>query len=165
MNWHVSYVIIQPRLLLINTVCNPPFQTKIPNEAQRMSSRSTSLARRLLLSSQRRSQSSYRAHYDLLLASRRQPQPKAASFSSLAIRRRTAAAPVAVAIRRHSNSQRPATSSNAVAGTAQSGVAGKQDDHLAVAKPLDFDMASQVDGQESQMVTFELEPGQVIRVS
>lgn len=37
-------------------------------------------------------------------------------------------------------------------------------DHLALAKPLDFDMASKIDGQESQMVTFELEPGQVIRV-
>lgn len=38
-------------------------------------------------------------------------------------------------------------------------------DHLALAKPLDFDVASWIDGQESQMVTFELEPGQVIRVS
>ncbi|CAN0326482.1 unnamed protein product, partial [Scytosiphon promiscuus] len=36
-------------------------------------------------------------------------------------------------------------------------------DHLALAKPLDFDMASKVEGQESQMVTFELEPDQVIR--
>lgn len=37
-------------------------------------------------------------------------------------------------------------------------------DHLAHAKPIDFDMASKIDGQESQMVSFELEPGQVIRV-
>ena len=37
-------------------------------------------------------------------------------------------------------------------------------EHLALAKPLDFDMASKIDGQESQMVSFELEPGQVIRV-
>ncbi|CAN0279015.1 unnamed protein product [Ascophyllum nodosum] len=36
-------------------------------------------------------------------------------------------------------------------------------EHLALAKPLDFDMASKIDGQESQMVSFELEPGQVIR--
>lgn len=40
-----------------------------------------------------------------------------------------------------------------------------EEDHLALAKPLDFDMASKVEGQESQMVTFELQPGQVIRVS
>lgn len=39
------------------------------------------------------------------------------------------------------------------------------EDHLALAKPLDFDMASKVEGQESQMVTFELQPGQAIRVS
>ena len=37
-------------------------------------------------------------------------------------------------------------------------------DHLAHAKPIDFDMASRIDGQESQMVSFELEPGQVVRV-
>lgn len=37
-------------------------------------------------------------------------------------------------------------------------------DHLADVKPLDFDMASRIEGQESQMVSFELEPGQVVRV-
>eukprot|EP00904_Undaria_pinnatifida_P000786 jgi/Undpi1/10708/HiC_scaffold_29.g13156.m1 len=36
-------------------------------------------------------------------------------------------------------------------------------DHLADVKPLDFDMASRIEGQESQMVSFELEPGQVVR--
>lgn len=46
-----------------------------------------------------------------------------------------------------------------------SAAVGVEGDHLSLAKPLDFDMASKVDGQESQMVTFELEPGQVIRVS
>lgn len=65
-------------------------------------------------------------------------------------------------VRRSSGSaQQPESKGVARQGT--TAVAGS--DHLALAKPLDFDVASKVDGQESQMVTFELEPGQVIRVS
>ncbi|CAM9510778.1 unnamed protein product [Scytosiphon promiscuus] len=65
---------------------------------------------------------------------------------------------------RNSSSRSKASSSAevAAAGSSNAPVAADQD-HLALAKPLDFDMASKVEGQESQMVTFELEPDQVIR--
>lgn len=61
----------------------------------------------------------------------------------------------------NSRNPKPSTDLAAAATTNEPAVA---DDHLALAKPLDFDMASKIDGQESQMVSFELEPGQVIRV-
>ncbi|CAM9744469.1 unnamed protein product [Ectocarpus fasciculatus] len=67
---------------------------------------------------------------------------------------------------RKSSSRSNPTSSNGgeVAATGGSNApAATEQDHLALAKPLDFDMASKVEGQESQMVTFDLEPGQVIR--
>eukprot|EP00903_Cladosiphon_okamuranus_P007927 g7652.t1 len=66
--------------------------------------------------------------------------------------------------RSSSNSSKPFPSRgfDLATGGSSAPVAVDQD-HLALAKPLDFDMASKVEGQESQMVTFELEPGQVIR--
>lgn len=72
----------------------------------------------------------------------------------------------AVVCRRSSSSSKPkpSTGSDLAAGGSSAPAVADQD-HLALAKPLDFDMASKVEGQESQMVTFELNPGQVIRVS
>ncbi|CAB1113862.1 unnamed protein product [Ectocarpus sp. CCAP 1310/34] len=65
---------------------------------------------------------------------------------------------------RRSRSNRRSSDGAEVAATGASNApAATEHDHLARAKPLDFDMASKVEGQESQMVTFELEPGQVIR--
>lgn len=73
--------------------------------------------------------------------------------------------PVAVFSRSRSTRPRPGSGSElAAAGGSNAPVTAEQD-HLALAKPLDFDFASKIDGQESQMVTFELQPGQVIRVS
>lgn len=66
------------------------------------------------------------------------------------------------AITRYSSSKPQADDNLPQTATGSSLAPGQ--DHLALAKPLDFDMASKIDGQESQMVTFELEPGQVIRV-
>lgn len=75
--------------------------------------------------------------------------------------------PTAAVFSRKSSSRSNPRFSNGgeVAATGGSNApAATEQDHLALAKPLDFDMASKVEGQESQMVTFELEPGQVIRV-
>lgn len=131
-----------------------------------MSSRSISLARRLLPSlQQRRPQSTLRAlhHRDILLSSRQQQK---AAWLSHRIPRTQAPVLQSIAARHKSSAQpRPSNSTDVVSGAAQSGVTGQQEDHLSLAKPLDFDVASKVDGQESQMVTFDLDPGQVIRVS
>ena len=70
----------------------------------------------------------------------------------------------AVISRRSSSKPKPSGDSDLPAGGSNTPAVADQD-HLALAKPLDFDMASKVEGQESQMVTFELDPGQVIRVS
>lgn len=70
----------------------------------------------------------------------------------------------AVISRRSSSKPKPSSDlATAAASNTQQAVA--EQDHLALAKPLDFDMASRIDGQESQMVSFELQPGQIIRVS
>lgn len=66
--------------------------------------------------------------------------------------------------RSSSTKPKPSGGSGITAGGSNAPAVADQD-HLALAKPLDFDMASKVEGQESQMVTFELDPGQVIRVS
>lgn len=66
---------------------------------------------------------------------------------------------------RNSSSGKLEPSTGAVdASEPDSPTADAEPDHLAHAKPIDFDMASKIEGQESQMVSFELEPGQVIRV-
>lgn len=75
-----------------------------------------------------------------------------------------AASATAVLSRSSSSKPKPSGGSDIAAG-GSSTPAVADEDHLALAKPLDFDMASKVEGQESQMVTFELDPGQVIRVS
>eukprot|EP00752_Nemacystus_decipiens_P012716 g11267.t1 len=72
--------------------------------------------------------------------------------------------PTATAVVRRSSSSMPKPSGGSeLSATGSSTPAAADQDHLALAKPLDFDMASKVEGQESQMVTFELDPGQVIR--
>lgn len=73
--------------------------------------------------------------------------------------------PVAVFSRSSSTRPRPGSGSELATAGGSNAPATADQDHLALAKPLDFDMASKIDGQESQMVTFELKPGQVIRVS
>lgn len=83
---------------------------------------------------------------------------------------RHAAPPTAVAsevkpiLSWNSSSSKPKPSVEAVADATSPPSADSEPDHLAHAKPIDFDMASKIEGQESQMVSFELEPGQVIRV-
>lgn len=72
---------------------------------------------------------------------------------------------VAVFSRSSSSNPKPNEKSEIAAAGGSDATAVSNEDHLALAKPLDFDMASKVEGQESQMVTFELQPGQVIRVS
>lgn len=73
--------------------------------------------------------------------------------------------PQITAIRHSSSTPKPRSSLARDPSVSNTAPAVVTEDHLALAKPLDFDMASKVEGQESQMVTFELEPGQVIRVS
>ena len=53
-----------------------------------------------------------------------------------------------------SSSSDVATSANKVPAKSRDGVVGH---------PIDFDIASKVEGNESQIVTIELEPGQVLR--
>lgn len=73
---------------------------------------------------------------------------------------KSAAAACAVVLRRNSSSRgrRKRISSASV----PSDPAGDDDEFLP--SPVNFDLASKIVGQESQMVTFELEPGQIIRV-
>lgn len=73
--------------------------------------------------------------------------------------------PIAVFSRSSSSNPKSNKTSEIAAAGGSDAPAVSNEDHLALAKPLDFDMASKVEGQESQMVTFELQPGQVIRVS
>ncbi|CAM9441274.1 unnamed protein product [Ectocarpus sp. 12 AP-2014] len=93
------------------------------------------------------------------------PAANPPAFSAIASGER--AATTTVFSRKSSSSSRNNRRSSDGAEVAATGVsnasAATEQDHLALAKPLDFDMASKVEGQESQMVTFELEPGQVIR--
>lgn len=72
--------------------------------------------------------------------------------------------PPVVAVRHSSSTPKPRSSLARDRSQSNAAPAVVAEDHLALAKPLDFDMASKVEGQESQMVSFELEPGQVIRV-
>lgn len=93
----------------------------------------------------------------------------ACAVSSSAISRAVFAPPsrptTSVFSRNSSTKSKPSGSSEVAAAGSSNAPAPADQDHLALAKPLDFDMASKVEGQESQMVTFELEPDQVIRVS
>ncbi|CAM9304558.1 unnamed protein product, partial [Ectocarpus sp. 13 AM-2016] len=93
------------------------------------------------------------------------PAANPPAFSAIASGER--ATTTTVFSRKSSSSSRNNRRSSDGAEFAATGVsnapAATEQDHLALAKPLDFDMASKVEGQESQMVTFELEPGQVIR--
>ncbi|CAM9603281.1 unnamed protein product [Ectocarpus sp. 4 AP-2014] len=93
------------------------------------------------------------------------PAANPPAFSAIASGER--ATTTTVFYRKSSSSSRNNHRSSDGAEVAATGVsnapAATEQDHLALAKPLDFDMASKVEGQESQMVTFELEPGQVIR--
>lgn len=72
--------------------------------------------------------------------------------------------PPLTAVRHSSSTPKPRSSLARDPSQSNAAPAVVAEDHLALAKPLDFDMASKVEGQESQMVSFELEPGQVIRV-
>jgi uncharacterized protein (TIGR00266 family) len=42
-------------------------------------------------------------------------------------------------------------------------LAKKQEEELALAKPIDFDVASRIEGAETQIVMVDLEPGQILR--
>ncbi|GAB5032739.1 Hypothetical protein NocV09_01001850 [Nannochloropsis oceanica] len=42
-------------------------------------------------------------------------------------------------------------------------LAKKQDEELALAKPIDFDVSSRIEGAETQIVMVDLEPGQILR--
>mgnify|MGYP000568252350 CR=1 FL=1 len=50
-------------------------------------------------------------------------------------------------------------------GQHETGLAQTSSDGVVATHPIDFDVASKIEGNESQMVTVALEPGQVLRVS